>query len=671
MIANPGGPPASASPSHAGRRGRRALCRGRGRFSRTSGYRIAAAICATLFLLLSPGAGRGAAASSPRVAIQAAGDDRGVWLIRSSSHDSLAEARGFGVESRLNVMAWQAVGGARLEPATIAPEVGRIARWAASGSYLFVFFEDGTHRSYSLSARQIEIDLPERAVPLAIGGMVGERTRPRVGLYAVVHHRIGSQISRREREAAATTRPAGASSRPWPPGDSETTPSMQISPGDADAPTGAGSAPSGQMTIEALPTAALDLVAYEGGRWQYVAPIEGWADEPDAGRFWLCASPQAVYVFHARAGADAIDTVDCLCRQEGRWSRLPSIDLSGPLGEGAALYIEPRAAFAAGVRRAVRESASPDGAAASDDRATASQAAGNASSPAVWRVWSLVENQWLGGEPLVFDSDEAACPEPVPGRSAVASLGQNVFLASLDRTDEIQVGIWPPEGGPAKRRPAASRVFELPRKPLVDPRTRDWLGLFVVLVIIAGVFWGRQDSLTTAARVPTNYMLAAYWKRLVGAILDGLPAAVLTASIWYGPLRGYYDNLIAAGASWSDTVPPVPDAVLLGWLSLRVVYAAYCALFERQWGTTPGKWLLGCRVMRETGDAPSTRDVVIRNAARILELEMYLPIWPLAMIVFFTRNRQRLGDLFARTVVVERARPVSNAPPEDGSSWGE
>ncbi|MGB9626764.1 MAG: hypothetical protein ACPMAQ_18070, partial [Phycisphaerae bacterium] len=60
-----------------------------------------------------------------------------------------------------------------------------------------------------------------------------------------------------------------------------------------------------------------------------------------------------------------------------------------------------------------------------------------------------------------------------------------------------------------------------------------------------------------------------------------------------------------------------------------------------------------------------------RNAARILELETYLPIWPLAMIVFFTRNRQRLGDLFARTVVVERARPVSNARPEDGSSPGE
>jgi len=286
-------------------------------------------------------------------------------------------------------------------------------------------------------------------------------------------------------------------------------------------------------------------------------------------------------------------------------------------------------------------------------------------------VWSLVEDQWRAGEPLVFDSDETAGPEPVPGRSAVAALGQNVFLASLDQSDGIQVGIWPLEGGPAKRRPAATRVFELPRKPLIDPRTRDWLALFVVLLSIAGVFWRRQDSLTTAVRVPREFVLAPYWKRLAGAILDGFPAALLTASIWYGPLRGYYDDLIAAGETWSDTVPPVPDSVLLGWLSLRVLYAAYCTLFERQWGTTPGKWLLGCRVMSETGDAPSTRAVVIRNAARILELEMYLPIWPLAMIVFFTRNRQRLGDLVARTGGVERARPVSNAPPEDGSSWGE
>jgi uncharacterized RDD family membrane protein YckC len=37
----------------------------------------------------------------------------------------------------------------------------------------------------------------------------------------------------------------------------------------------------------------------------------------------------------------------------------------------------------------------------------------------------------------------------------------------------------------------------------------------------------------------------------------------------------------------------------------------------------------------------------------MIELEPFLQIWPFLLIVFFTHNRQRLGDLLAHTVVVE------------------
>ena len=54
--------------------------------------------------------------------------------------------------------------------------------------------------------------------------------------------------------------------------------------------------------------------------------------------------------------------------------------------------------------------------------------------------------------------------------------------------------------------------------------------------------------------------------------------------------------------------------------------------------------------------------VLARNVFRILE--MTPPLWALNFLAVLTRNRQRLGDLFARTVVV---RGVAGAETSDTS----
>jgi len=87
----------------------------------------------------------------------------------------------------------------------------------------------------------------------------------------------------------------------------------------------------------------------------------------------------------------------------------------------------------------------------------------------------------------------------------------------------------------------------------------------------------------------------------------------------------------------------------------RVIYTLYCLGFELVWSKTPGKWLLGCTVLTETVERPTPLQFFVRNMSRLIELELRYRIFlPFLLVLFFTRNRQRVGDLLARTIVVER-----------------
>jgi uncharacterized RDD family membrane protein YckC len=96
-----------------------------------------------------------------------------------------------------------------------------------------------------------------------------------------------------------------------------------------------------------------------------------------------------------------------------------------------------------------------------------------------------------------------------------------------------------------------------------------------------------------------------------------------------------------------------------------LVYSAYFAIFEAVWtGQTPGKRLVGLRVIDVSGRPISVYAAIIRNAVRIID---QVPgIYALAILsVLVTRRQQRLGDLAAGTVVVherlEAAAPAAAA----------
>jgi uncharacterized RDD family membrane protein YckC len=93
-----------------------------------------------------------------------------------------------------------------------------------------------------------------------------------------------------------------------------------------------------------------------------------------------------------------------------------------------------------------------------------------------------------------------------------------------------------------------------------------------------------------------------------------------------------------------------------------VVYSGYFAIFEAVWtGQTPGKRVVGLRVIDVSGRPVSVYAAIIRNAVRIVD---QVPgIYAFAILsVLLTRRQQRLGDLAAGTVVVHERLEGAAAP---------
>ncbi len=96
-------------------------------------------------------------------------------------------------------------------------------------------------------------------------------------------------------------------------------------------------------------------------------------------------------------------------------------------------------------------------------------------------------------------------------------------------------------------------------------------------------------------------------------------------------------------------------------LSLAAQLAAIAVFFALGWGydvafetlargQTPGKRLLGLRVVRADGAPVGLVESVLRNAARVVELPLLYA--PAVLCVALTPRHQRLGDLLAGTLVV-------------------
>ncbi len=180
----------------------------------------------------------------------------------------------------------------------------------------------------------------------------------------------------------------------------------------------------------------------------------------------------------------------------------------------------------------------------------------------------------------------------------------------------------------------------------------------VLLLVLILLFTLRRDSMIAAAQLPAGVELAFTYQRLVAFAVDFVPLSLLTSLI----LRVNWIDAAQSLMNWglSPTPPAAPELfrALLWWAVTCAVHTLYAAICESMSGRTLGKRMMGISVLTERGRPLGAADAWLRNGLRLLELTPQF--WVFAFLIVLSRNRQRLGDIFARTVVV-RGRPRAAA----------
>ncbi|MDX9991089.1 MAG: RDD family protein [Anaerolineales bacterium] len=159
-------------------------------------------------------------------------------------------------------------------------------------------------------------------------------------------------------------------------------------------------------------------------------------------------------------------------------------------------------------------------------------------------------------------------------------------------------------------------------------------------------------SIDTPENVIFGYRLAGLGSRFLAALIDSaiivtLQALVILTTIFLF-LRSTFNN--ASLDVWA--------ASLLGFIAF-LFFWGYYIFFELNWnGQSPGKRMVGIRVLRADGTPVTLSEVLIRNLVRMVD---FLPsFYGLGVVVMFVDERsRRLGDLAAGTLVVHDSGTLS------------
>ena len=150
----------------------------------------------------------------------------------------------------------------------------------------------------------------------------------------------------------------------------------------------------------------------------------------------------------------------------------------------------------------------------------------------------------------------------------------------------------------------------------------------------------------TPEAVRLEYSLGGVATRAFAKVVDLVVVAVVAGvSLLCSALL-----LVAGIDRWLDTDWGSRVGIRIA-AALVVFIAAVFAMPMMEWlwrGRTPGKSLLGLRVVTDTGDDISLRHALVRGLLQLVEI-------PTALALFTALSnprRQRLGDLAAGTIVI-------------------
>ncbi len=152
-------------------------------------------------------------------------------------------------------------------------------------------------------------------------------------------------------------------------------------------------------------------------------------------------------------------------------------------------------------------------------------------------------------------------------------------------------------------------------------------------------------NIDTPEQIALEFSLASIGSRFLALAIDTSIQVALAILLFGLVVFGAWIASMALerGSPW------LLAALILG---LFVIYYGYFAAYEIAWnGQTPGKRLIGLRVIHATGRPLSPFEAILRNIVRVID--QFPGIYAIGIVAVFLSDRsQRLGDLAAGTVVV-------------------
>ena len=488
-------------------------------------------------------------------------------------------------------------------PLPIEPVRGRVVHGAVRGSALHVFYGDGTHHRY---------------VPF---GRTWSRSRaplqfPELNLEdSALPSVLAADGTRGVLYALVTARQA-ARIEPAVPGD---------------IPDVNGSAVELEPVLP-VPDFSTDrtVIRYENGRW--LPDRDGPSDLALNGQvLTIWARNGAVHlIYHPEPPKDTF-VHRFSAEAEMEWSGPVAVPFTDPPVPCQAGWIDATPVLVVGQRHAEKTTL---------------------------RCLRFTAGEWVTTSTL---ADEANEPILFAAPPAVAWSQGQIAVAALSAEGDPQVGLWSPTTGRPTEPPTGVTALTQQLPSGMSAPASALIQYAILGATLVAVFAWRRDSVLKVVPLAPGQVFGRLPRRAVALGLDvavllpiWMPALFL---MWYSDANG-----LTLGEQLAINAEIMRSRAVWGMAVFGAIVGLYAAILEAVTGTTLGKRICGLWVVGEGGERCRLGATVLRNLVRVVEF-LFVPLF---VLVWLTPSRQRLGDILARTVVVEHG-PTDRetVPPPD------
>ncbi len=222
---------------------------------------------------------------------------------------------------------------------------------------------------------------------------------------------------------------------------------------------------------------------------------------------------------------------------------------------------------------------------------------------------------------------------------SVVGLDEGFQLVSADSTGGVSLAhIDPLTGSIAEAHPLVAQPSE----------TGEWihlplLGALTIGMLLAGFIL--HPPLNAPERLPAPWVALPPARRVVALGIDLIPGAIVALAV-----TGAHLEELLAMPSWTpDLARATPSSIMLG------VTGVWCLLFEITLRATPGKFIVGGRVVLAPDGTNDRRAGAGRAAARALFKMVVLFAPALGFLAFVHPTHQGLPETLTKTIVARRS----------------